>query len=1314
MAFNKTDSRQIKNVAALPMVGSAAADTLDTIFPKIDAEMAKLYEDRNIMLTDGGIVTYTGTQVQFTEALNIVLNQKISGAAPQIISLAATTRTISASGRMIYALINRTAGTATITDDAATLPAVTSANQEVFLIAKRVDATDGTQRLYFRNGAAFNAGQSARLGSAGSGSGGSGVGDDLNALTFKADVTDNFDDIPSSTNSAVDTTAGTTDATLYSAVSALFQLNYDAAKTVTTVGTTATLSGTPTFTVKQGDMLIVAGQVKRIVTVTTQTSYILDSALTANVTAVQATVSQAVYSKDLNNFAADGLPISTAFSTTINQIMAVYEDTSTPGDKIFDANTVPVIAYSASSDGTNYTTPQIRPTNLNDQITMVSLPTAGTNLYMRFFANKTSGSGTVNVLGYKVFFHREISSQDGTLLNQASALTNGTGTQVNVLQLAVLSAKTVLKLNWSFPVGVNVGSANGSLKVYLNGQKIPRFISATATPDASYTEIDQNTIQLDQDYSSLSLLLEVIQDVAVVDASDTNVTAISQIQESQTEGFQGFVKTSQLMNASSNPGTPAAGTFHSTVVNRAAMSDLTQDLRVRMGIERVMTQSIVQLQNEFGPNGEPVWATPNDQIGQIRFVGSWVINTNSQGPCVFPNLVTAGDFVEVTFYGTGLNMLTGFPGGAGGDLRVSVNGGSEGSNVFVVNSTLANGRGYTFNAVLPLVTGLSLGVHTVRIRNAVGTGNAPLFQGFEILSQSLTLLVNPGSSYLTGKKSTLVAQQTLAFNSGFESGVLGTRGGRVLVYQKADGSIAKAVQPVNAAQAVLAAADHTNEEVARTYYPREFGAGRADDFSRISATPIAAAFTLDDGTTTLASDLANVTTVGGIEASAAATNLGFQTLTFVGTGLDILRVDDNSGSQTNAVTVDGASIGNLASTAINATQRIEKVVSGLPYGTHTVKIIRPTGAAYTLAIAKFIVYQPKKPTLPSGAVELADYNVMADFVANTVGATDTISTGVLRKMNSREFVYVNGTGGTTDWTSPTSDVNSPSGFEIRTDRTNGYFEYTFFGTGFDFRFSSASNRSANITALLNGLALTSANFSGVTASTYGTGVTYGGSSGASFALPASNTLDMNDAASTNGAGFRISGLPLGRHTIRFNNNTASSNLIHSCFDIITPIHSPKSNLFTDLQNTLPVGSQGISDNRKTSPIKDGGLQPKSSARAIGVVVSPTTTSTSFIPCPDMSVTLRSALGGKLKINGYINWRNSGINGYGIFVVYINGIQIGVDCGAQTYAATVDILSYINETVIVGPGVHKVDVYWRTASGTLTAQAIGRNLTVEES
>ena len=138
----KQDARQVVLRAQAPFIGNAANEQLDVVFPRIDAEMAKLFEDRNILLTDGGTITFTGTQVQFSENLNLTLNQKISGAVPQVISLGSTSQNFPNNGDMLVAVIDRTAGTATVSIVSAgsALPAVVAANQEVFLIAKRVDA----------------------------------------------------------------------------------------------------------------------------------------------------------------------------------------------------------------------------------------------------------------------------------------------------------------------------------------------------------------------------------------------------------------------------------------------------------------------------------------------------------------------------------------------------------------------------------------------------------------------------------------------------------------------------------------------------------------------------------------------------------------------------------------------------------------------------------------------------------------------------------------------------------------------------------------------------------------------------------------------------------------------------------------------------------------------------------------------------------------------------------------------------------------------------------------------------------------------
>lgn len=146
------DLRQSVYRLALNMAGTAVNATADTIVASNDVLFGKLYEDRNVTLTDGGIISFSGTSVTFSEALKLIINSQIAGGTPTVIDLSATTRAFSADGRMLYAVINRLAGTAVVTADAATLPAVSNANDEVYLIAKRRDTGGGIHRIYFRNG----------------------------------------------------------------------------------------------------------------------------------------------------------------------------------------------------------------------------------------------------------------------------------------------------------------------------------------------------------------------------------------------------------------------------------------------------------------------------------------------------------------------------------------------------------------------------------------------------------------------------------------------------------------------------------------------------------------------------------------------------------------------------------------------------------------------------------------------------------------------------------------------------------------------------------------------------------------------------------------------------------------------------------------------------------------------------------------------------------------------------------------------------------------------------------------------------------
>jgi hypothetical protein len=1284
MAITKFDLRQSVLRQAQSMIGSGANETADSVFARVDAELAKLFEDRNVILTDGGTITFTGTQLQFTENLNIVVNSKIAGTSPQVISLGSSNVNLS-NGDIWYATLNRTAGTAT-TAVAQAMPSVVASNSEVFLIAKRVDAGDGTQRVYWRSGMAMNAGQSVRLGASGSGSG-SGTGDDLDALNFRASFTDLFSENATNSNSGVNS-SGTN--AVYNAAKTMYVMSYDAAKTITTVGTAATMSSAPAFTVAVGDVVYLpsTGEVKKITAVASQTSYTLESAFAANQTAAAATVSQAVHTKDIYNLPVDGAALSAAFgSATFSEIMVDYKDNATSGSNVFTPNTAASVAFAASPDASSWTTAQKRATNETDTFQSAYLNSAGTGLYLRFFAAKTSGSGTVNLINYKAFMQKTAASAAGGVFNSAYALSNGAGTPVNC-SVATVGGKTQIILSWSYAVGVNSNPPMpyGSVDVFVDGKLIPRYISAASTPQGSYyTEVSGNIIQLDSDYSSVAVDIIVLQRAQIVDASTTNTTAIMAIQEASNYGFQGFINTNNVLNATTSAGTPAQGKFYSSITNRASIVDVTQDLKARMGVERVVIEQIYQLQNEFGPNGEQVFAALNDDRSMARFIGQWVNVISANG--IRPESSVTGDALEITFYGTGLNILV----HSSNQFQASVDGGSYGANVVPASiSSVLGARNYNPNLIFNVASGLSLGVHTVTIKST-SAGSLDIF-GYEVLNESSSVKVQPGTSYIAGAK--LVSSAQSAFT--YSSSATGTKGGRVLVYQNSDGSIKSAFQAVNASIGYLNGADHTNEEMVRAYHFREFGAARTDDFTRsfVTTSSQSVSYILDDGTTALVGSGITPITTGSLPESIQFAGASCSiVITFVGTGLDIVRYDEGATLDTYPVTVDNVSAGNLAPIGTANVLRTTKICSGLPYGTHTVRITRSNTGASSMAIYQFLVYQPKKPSLPSGCVELADYNVMANFAANTAAGVDTIATGVLRKfISQREAVYVG------SWSTSQDTTNNPGGWKTNSGTVGDYVQYTFFGTGFEFRFQEPS-AAINIQATIDG----STNFSSYTNSVYGTGVSFTSSTG---------ILAMSGTA-TNACGLSVSGLSLGLHTIKFaiSSNPGATAFYPHALDIITPIHSAKSNSYADLQATLPVGSQGISDNRKVSAIKDGLPGTKAWSQAVGMVSNPTTSSTSPVPMPDMSLTIKTGAGVldlSYSLESYI-----AIGNLILVQMYVDGAPVGQPRAIDDAGNTYNMTHADRFLVPVSAGTHRVDVYWWVSGSTGTANGARRTLIAKE-
>ena len=834
------------------------------------------------------------------------------------------------------------------------------------------------------------------------------------------------------------------------------------------------------------------------------------------------------------------------------------------------------------------------------------------------------------------------------------------------------AGQTLITADFSWTYNLNPSKAIGGVRFEINGITQTRGIDFT---EVNLGNVNTNQIVVNDAFlGGENIILTPVYQAIDTSAASTSFygQAYSNMQSAFTAGTQAFIDQSSDMISVPN----------TTIVNRAKIPNLANDLRASLGNERIPVQSIMQLQNEFGANGEPVFAALNDDRGLIRFVGSSSSSVSTNGAMV---RLSTGGYLEITFFGTGLNLLS-YADGYAYTAYATVDGATESViNIYPVTSNILASRGYGENCIFPVST-TSLGVHTVKIRNSSGADI--LIFGFEIINANASGLINinPGVGYINGQKYTNTLVDSVAYNAG----VTGTKGGRLVRYINSDGTFGQAFQATDASTLYIANAVHTNEEVARVFHWREFGAGRTDDFSLLKQTDgnQAKAFTLDDGTTSLVAsnmycrDATQSLTAGSIGSTY------YVILTFIGTGIDLVKSDEGSaGTTTLTITIDGNSItGSPYSYSPTATPAMLKIASGLPYGTHTLKIVNTT-ASNSFGVQKFIVYQPKKPSVPSSSIEICDYNVMADLVANSTAGIETISQGVLRKeISQREAVYV-GAG----WATPALYVTTAvGGWQTYTGTTTQYVEYTFFGTGFEAR--SYSQGSSTWTVQVDGAFPSAVAY-------------YGG-----FNSYTSGTGALTANASTAGSGFRVVGLALGIHKVRVT-LTAGTYIYTEALDIITPIHSYKSNLYADFQNTLTVGSNSLMDSRKTSMIKEALPAQKAWAQAVGITSDPTITSVSYVPLTDMSVTIKTS-GGPLKIDSAVTCYNSVAGKFVYINVYVDGVSQASNLGGGSGS----VVGTISNSIIVpvAAGIHKVDLYWATdTGGTCYAAQTRRYLTAQE-
>lgn len=567
-----------------------------------------------------------------------------------------------------------------------------------------------------------------------------------------------------------------------------------------------------------------------------------------------------------------------------------------------------------------------------------------------------------------------------------------------------------------------------------------------------------------------------------------------------------------------------------SITNRAKIS---RSLKTVMGLERMMINGLSLAPGESVP-GLNVYAPTGSSL--IRLVGQWKFNDDNAGKYAYlaAGAVAGVEYIEVSFFGTGLNLLT-LQNNFDRDVRVSVDGGAESGNIMTgsAGDDMYNTFYYRANNVINLTSNLTLGWHTVKLRNLHASGLQ--VYGFEVVNDRSNILAYQGGAMNLGQLEGITTAQT----SSYTSDISGTKGGRVVKYVE-DNQLKTATTLTDASVLYMANADHSNEEVVRTINFREFGSNTSTDFSTLTGTVSDRYFPMEEISTALfgfqVATMANNEMYG-------STN-GYMGFTFVGTGLDIvLGNSSSSNSVTLNIIIDGTNVSTLTIPGVTpATQR--KIVSGLPFGAHQVIINRNSGVSTnSFSLKDFIIYHPKKPTITSGKKIVSDYSVLANFVP-AVATTSTVATGALRLHPLRDITYINGTQangtGIAAWSTATG--NAYFNFvETYSNKRDAYMEFSFFGTGFQWRgYVAANGSSSNIVRIDGNIYTGAASVSGGTAWN-----------------PATGSLNLNNATTNSAGSFVVQNLPLGWHKVRITNNVNGTNgsgyLRVSGIDIISPI-----------------------------------------------------------------------------------------------------------------------------------------------------------------
>ena len=502
------------------------------------------------------------------------------------------------------------------------------------------------------------------------------------------------------------------------------------------------------------------------------------------------------------------------------------------------------------------------------------------------------------------------------------------------------------------------------------------------------------------------------------------------------------------------------------------------------------------------------------------------------------------------------------------------------------------------------------------------------------------------------------------------------------------------------------AVDHSDEQVSRSIHPRAFGAGDSGDW-QYSSIAGAHSFLMDDGISSLWSNDGIIVTPNNqlstqevMTVDDGTSNRGVYI--FNGTGLDIVINKDNQTSDADFY-IDGVKVYDYTSGA-TAEYKTIKLCSGLPMGTHILNIhqMSSTAVQNTPHIAKFIEYIPSDPSAISSVDTgnlIARRDFTADYVFNSGTELDDLSKGVNYYGPTRGWKL---TDSSTAWGLAGATVYTYwDRLEGKYDTTDAIAETWFYGTGFELVMNCNSNQGTPELEIDG-----STNFS-----------SFNVHESEQRFTAATGRFDLYNASSIGAYKLGVTGLTLGWHKLKItqdntHNGLSSDYLIHIAALGVIGGSATLTSPVGALQQICTANAGESLDIRRVKPLESE-ENVVNFAQARGINSYFTTTSTSLIPLPDLTVNIKTS-GNPLKIDAKMIGSNNGANQISWAVIFIDGIEVGVASAIKQGDTGNQYIGFsLNEIHNIAAGLHTVTIYLKVASGTYTNYAARVSLSAQE-